>query len=345
MPEQPKKWRYPAQPEIYQENPAMLDYEGILGESELNIDVEQWLAETAEAVLTPEERAGEDAEWKTLTMREKLRGPPVAYLNTPGLRKEEAGSADEQSWEEQHQDVARPLSALFRKRSKGKAPQGEKGKAKPRRRTPRCTKKVRNERVELVAHWLQDSAANSSMFRTAKQMWGIGRRMTLLYIQKARKYLADEACAVDHLAELARSKAQRERLIQIGLKNLDKIEDPTKVPSMLRAVDNLIKHRDETQEEIRHYRVVTRRDTSVDSKAKRMLREKMIQMPHDELLERQEHMRNRWFHEWNQCRIMEKHREGTLGPGWIESPYVAAVMDPRLKPQPTLGPPGTEFCI
>jgi hypothetical protein len=197
----------------------------------------------------------------------------------------------------------------------------------------------------MVTRWLEDSALPAAMYRMAKQVWGIGRRQTQLYIQKARQQLADDAAATDHLAELGRSKAQRERLIQTGFRHLDKIEDPTKVPNMLRALDSLIKHRDETQEEIRHYRVVTRRDTSVDCKAKRMLRERMIHMPFDELQERMEHMRNRWFHEWNMCRLLEKEREGTLGPGHIESPYVAAFIDPLYKPEPTLGPPGSEWCI
>jgi len=214
-----------------------------------------------------------------------------------------------------------------------------------RRRTPRCTKKESRDRRELVARWLLEGRPNDYIYRAFKQLFGVGRRMAQVYIKKVKALWADEAGAEDFQAHLWKSKLMRERLLQRGFKDLDKIEDPTKSPTMLRTLDNLIKHNDETMEQIRHHRVVTRRDTSPDSKKAKMMRGKMIYMPFDELLERAENMRNRWFHEWNLLRLAEKEREGTLGPGHIESPYVAALQDPKFKMEPRLGPPGTDYCI
>jgi hypothetical protein len=84
-----KKWRYPTQEQNYRDNPALQDYEDMLGHSALNLETEEFLRRTEEAVLSPEERAVEEARWEKLSMAEKMKGPPPAYLSTPGLRKEE----------------------------------------------------------------------------------------------------------------------------------------------------------------------------------------------------------------------------------------------------------------
>jgi hypothetical protein len=354
-----KKWRYPAQPERYRENPAFEDYEKILGHSELNFSPEDFLRVTAGAVKSPEERAQADAAWEKLSMAEKLKGPPPAYLSTPGLRAEEVALCNP--------ELARACSESGKKGSgigvpgSGKAaaeqdrdvapqvsspePGTPNPEPRPRRRTPRCTKKVHKERLEIVAQWLQLSASNEDIYRACKLEFGVGRRMAQLYIKEVKAGWANAAGKEDFLADQWRSKLQLDRLIHKGFKDLDAIEDPTKSATMLRTLDRLIKHRDETMEEIRHHRAVTKRDQSPDSKAAKMLRGEILRMPYAELAERLENLRNLWFHEWNLCRLLEKQREGTLGPGFIESPYVAAVQDPKVKMQPTLGPPGSEWCI
>src|SRR5262245_45555214 len=95
-----QKWRYPTQEQNYRENPAFKDYEDMLGHSALNMETEEFLRRTEDAVLSPEERAIEEARWEKLSMAEKMKGPPPAYLNTPGLRKdEESGIGNRQKQE------------------------------------------------------------------------------------------------------------------------------------------------------------------------------------------------------------------------------------------------------
>src|SRR5262245_50132651 len=86
MPDQPKQWRYPAQREIYFQNPAMQDYEKILGSSLLNYDIDDWLVDTQGSVMSPEERAAFEEELRELPMGEQMAGPPGPYMSTPGLR-------------------------------------------------------------------------------------------------------------------------------------------------------------------------------------------------------------------------------------------------------------------
>ena len=110
MSDTPKKWRYPAQPEIYRENPAQQDYEEMLGHSALNVeDAEEFLRLTAEAVKTPEERARTAAE-PPPSMQEMMQGPPVPYLSTPGLRADAAGLGARVSGLAEDANVAPPLS-------------------------------------------------------------------------------------------------------------------------------------------------------------------------------------------------------------------------------------------
>ncbi len=48
---EPKKWRYPAQPERYEKSPGMRDYENMLGHYDLNFsDFDAYLAHTQCAV-------------------------------------------------------------------------------------------------------------------------------------------------------------------------------------------------------------------------------------------------------------------------------------------------------
>src|SRR5262245_1382384 len=115
-----QKWRYPTQEQTYRENPAFKDYEDMLGHSALNMETEEFLRRTEEAVLSPEERAVEEARWEKLTMAEKMKGPPPAYLSTPGLRKGEEVKEQESGIGNQESGKRRRKKGQESKRSRRK---------------------------------------------------------------------------------------------------------------------------------------------------------------------------------------------------------------------------------
>jgi hypothetical protein len=276
---------------------------------------------------------------------EMLRDAIEAELLPPPLTKGEPGEAP----------LPPPLGKGGRKtggplpgqggRDHDQPPAGDEPKPnKPRRRTPRCTNKVLRDRLELVAEWMLAGASNAQVIQGCAEQFGVKRRQAQLYMKMVRSQFANRASHQDHLALLYQSQEQCNKLLARAVLDLNRTTDPTKSPNMLRTIVSIIKLRDEKAEEIRHHRRITRRDKSPDSRSATRLREQIISMPFDEFLERIECLRNHWFHEWNQCRLAEKEREGTLGPGYIESPYLAAHTDPRLKPNPALAP-GDEYCI
>jgi len=217
--------------------------------------------------------------------------------------------------------------------------------AKPgKKRTPRCTKSVLRYRRERVADWMLAGGSSAQVIQACADEFGVKRRQAQLYMKMVRTQWANRGSRQDHLALLYQSQEQCNKLLTRAVMDLNRITDPTKSPNMLRTIVSILKLRDEKAEEIRHHRRITRRDKSPDSRSATQLREEILSMPFDEFLERIECLRNHWFHEWNQCRLAEKKREGTLGPGHVESPYLAAHTDPRRKPNPALAP-GDEYYI
>jgi hypothetical protein len=215
-------------------------------------------------------------------------------------------------------------------------------KKKKKKHTPRCTKKEKNRRLEIFTNGMTQGMTNAELKKLGPLMFNISERSALIYMKQCRAMLANAASKRDHLAHLELSKRQHEHLYSIALSNIKKIEDPTKVASLIRAANCTLKQRDAVQEDIRHHRVVTRRDKSPDSKRRTMERNDYIYMPKDEFFERLENLRNIWWYEfgvnYNDFLLRSKGvaKAGGFDPMWFETfmeeerkrPYPLVTLEP-----------------
>jgi hypothetical protein len=151
-------------------------------------------------------------------------------------------------------------------------------------RRQRATKRQMSERRAAVIHY-------------ARQTWQVGRRMAQLYIQAARRRLADDATREDHLADLQLSKLRHDHLYSRAAHWLDQCDDPRTAAVLLGRMLHIQKDRDLTCAMIKEHRAAVQRDRSPDSDTASERRRRLITMDFDEWFERMEHWRNMWWYE------------------------------------------------
>jgi hypothetical protein len=287
--------RYPHQEQNYRDNPAMKDYEDMLGHSPLNFtNYEDFLRATDKAAGSGKREAGAAA---------AVKGQAA-----------EGGAED------------------------AKAAPGTEELRGPRPRKKHATKRQVQERLASLANMLLENVPVARVYRLAQDYWGIGRRMTQLYLQRIRKKMAAEASKADYLAHLWLSKLQKDQLIYRAIDKLDQCEAPRDFANVLRACHQLMKDRDGLMASVLAHRAATQRDHSPDGAAATARRGKMMEMPFDELFERLEHLRNLWWWEWNQER-MKAEAEKKLRTGQGQAPGAADTGG--IGPAANVGPVGT----
>ncbi len=201
---EPKKWRYPAQPERYEKSPGMRDYENMLGHYDLNFsDFDAYLAHTQCAVGSgkggnPPPRIDDlGPDWKSEVGGQKSevggqQSEDVAPAGGAGEGKpaETPGGIDPAPPE----DIALGDASLTPDSSLN---------ADPRTLNPKkATKRQMLERLAAIRLWLQEGVMPAQIVTYAQQLWGIKRRMCQIYLKRVREGWAKQASKVDYLAHL-----------------------------------------------------------------------------------------------------------------------------------------------
>ncbi len=333
---EPKKWRYPAQPERYEKSPGMRDYENMLGHYDLNFsDFDAYLAHTQCAVGSgkggnPPPRIDDlGPDWKKET--DSVQGSVFSG--------QEAAVGGQQA-----EDVAPPGEGYEGKPAEtpggidGELPENSaladasltpdaSPNPEPRTLNPKkATKRQILERIAAIRLWLQEGVMPAQIVTYAQQLWGIKRRMCQIYLKRVREGWAKQASKADYLAHLWHSKLQRETLIAKAMPKLDQAADLRGFTGTLRCLTALLKDRDNVMASVLEHRVATERDESPDGAKAKAHRQRMVVMPWDEFFERLEHMRNTWWYKWNQQRMKEEEerRERQMKEGgWVDPPNAA----------------------
>lgn len=120
----------------------------------------------------------------------------------------------------------------------------------------------------------------------AKATWGVGKRMTQLYVQRVKQDWAEAAGKEDYLAHLWLAKLQRERLIGELFKRLDQKIETKELVSLLRVAHPHLKERDQLMASVLEHRQVAKRDASPDSEKAGHQRMGMVVMPMNEFIAR-----------------------------------------------------------